>query len=507
MMGKGREAATLLVLYAWSLGWILSRQFADIPPGNDSAYYLTSAQGFAAGLPFRDLSSPDPQAGALLGPTFFPLLLSLYWLFLSPNLPALKCMVALIMAIAPVAAYLWMRLHIPARLAFLSALAFGASYIFVVQGNSIMTECVFCPLLYLGLWMSQRNESAPGLREIPAPGRARSWAALIPWVLIARTRVSGWFFLGVFAFLSGRRGKWPLAAAAVLAAAAWVVLEKSLSRGVRVIRYTDGLFTDIYPILVDPWLGTVALARNLWDNLWGFASANAAHILFPYIYSLSAMSATKRLACLAVFLWTAWGLVIAVRRRKSLNPWLLAAFLASVPTFVIFRPHDSFRYLMPFFPFLMVFFLEPWIHLSERARAGWRRSLPMVAGLVVVVGQAMHSLGHDFESEFLSYSSDFAALHAFLLAEKSRPDICLSPDAYYTYLKTGCPTFNLQERHPLGYVMPIAKGKETWAICGWRNDYYCEEWERKGVVFAMPPLMTSGPWRLMRVERWPAEGK
>jgi hypothetical protein len=61
----------------------------------------------------------------------------------------------------------------------------------------------------------------------------------------------------------------------------------------------------------------------------------------------------------------------------------------------------------------------------------------------------------------------------------------------------------MQSRHPLEYVRPLAQGKETWAICGPRNDYFCEEWERKGVVFGNPPLKRTAYWRLLRVESWP----
>jgi hypothetical protein len=180
--------------------------------------------------------------------------------------------------------------------------------------------------------------------------------------------------------------------------------------------------------------------------------------------------------------------------------------LACVPTFVIFHPQDSFRYLMPFFPLHVLCYLEPFLMAAERVPAGWRNRLPVPVCALLLACQAAGSWRHDFETEYIDFAGDFIAAHQAIDSAVHKPDLCLSPDAYYTYLRTGCPTFHLIGRHPLPYVAPIAKGKVAWAICGPRNEYYCEYWESLGVVFG-PPLKVSGNWRIRRVERWPDSPK
>lgn len=509
MDGKGGRSswiglATLAFIFAWSLAWILSRRFEGYPPGNDSCYYLVAAKGIAAGRAYHDFSSPDPGAGTLLGPSFFPLILSGYWRFLHPHLGLLKVLVAMLMATAPAFAFLWLRYLLPGLPALLVSLAFGSAYTFIVQGNSVMTECVFCPMLYAALWLGQRDAARKN-----AGGRAgwEAWTGAALWVMIARTRVIGWFFLAVFVILSGRRKRWAVATVSAAAAAGWVGLERLSALGVRVTQYSDGMFTGMYPILIDAKAGVLALARNLGDNLWALIGSTDAHILFPYGYEAFQMGKMKRAVCIAIFLITAWGFLLAWKRRKELRPWVIAVLLSAVPTFLIFHAHDSFRYLMPFFPFQVLFFLEPFLAAAGKVESGkaapaWRKHLPVSVCALLLATQAAGSYRHDFETEFIDYPGDFTALHDAIPAGPGRPDLCLSPDAYYTYLKTGCPSFHLIGRHPLSYVAPIARGKEAWAICGPRNDYYCEYWKEQGVVFG-PPVKTVGSWRLMRVEHWP----
>jgi hypothetical protein len=493
-------AVTLLV-YGWSLAWILSRHFQDIPPGNDSAYYLVSSKGFAEGQPYVDLSNPMPGSGALLGPPVFPWLLSLYWRFLHPNLFLLKMLIAAVMALAPVAAFHWMKLHLPMAAAMIGALAFGCSYQYVVQGNSIMTESIYCPVLYLALYLSHRGLQEGGGAQ--AGGGKRAWWAMTAWVAIARTRVVGWFFLAAFMALAAKRRLWGVIAAGAAFSLALLAIERWLSAGVRVMRYTDGLFTGKYPILVEFGRGVESLARNLATTVYDFATSINAHILFPWFYELGAMSKTKRAACLAVFLWTAWGVWLVCRENRAIRPWLASVFLACVPTFLIFQSHDSFRYLMPFFPFLFLFFLAPFRAIAAGERPGYLRRLPAAACALVLFGQAAGSYRHDFETEYIDYPREFSALHDSLAARSPLPEVVLSPDAFYTYLRTDLPSIHFQGRHELEYARVRSEGKETWALCGPRNDWICDRWKYQGVVYADPPLAVSGSWRLLRVERWP----
>jgi hypothetical protein len=315
----------------------------------------------------------------------------------------------------------------------------------------------------------------------------------------------GWFFFAAFGLLAAKRRWLGMAALGAGLAAAWVGLERVLARGVNVLHYSNGVFTSQFPVLTDPARGLRTLAANFWDNVWNFATAIDAHLLAPSFYEAMAMNRTKRIACLAFFLWSLWGAWITWRGRPAMRPWMAAMALSLVPTFLIFQPHDNFRYLMPLFPFLMLFFIAPFQKYAEAMGPLWRTSLPVAACALILAGQAWGSLHHDFETEYIDFPRDYAALHDTLLAMPDRPDIVLSPDFHYTFLRTGIPSLHMQSRHKLEYVRPLAQGKEVWAICGPRNDYFCYEWESKGVVFR--ELKRNPYWRLLRIESWPAESK
>ena len=512
-----REAAVPVCIYAWALAWIFSRHFPYLPASYDSAYYLVSAKGFATGHYYKDFSSPDPNAGALLGPSFYPLILSLYWRFLQPNLLALQIATAMIMAVAPVAAYFWLGLWLAAPLALLLSLAFGSSYMFIVLGNSFMTEVVFTPILYSGMWLTysslQRREAFSNLGKMVslADGRQNGkgkwlvWVAMLLWVVAARTRVVGWLFFAAFSFFAAKARRWKVLLTGIGLAAVWVAVERALAIGAQVTKYTDGMFTKTYPIQVDFWKGISIWWENVWHNVHGFTTSIDAHILFPYLYDLIDMNWAKRGACLGVFLWTAWGAWISWRRWEGLRPWLAAAFAASLPTFLIFQTNDSFRYHMPYFPFLALFFVAPFVWLAEGTSSPLRKRLPLLACLLIAGSQSLHAARHDFETEFMTSPREFNAVHDSLLAMPNRPEICLSPITYYTYLRTGVFSLHLQGRHELDYVREISRGKEVWAICGPTNDFLCEDWERKGVTFGNPPLKRAGEWRLHRVVGWPGD--
>lgn len=503
-----------LFVYIWSLGWILSRHFPYLPASYDSAYYLVIAKSFATFDFYRDFSTPDPNVGTLLGPSFYPLLLSLYWRFLHPNLLALQLLTSAVMALAPVMAFLWLRLWLTFAQAFLISLAFGSSYMFIVLGNSFMTEIIFTPILYAGMWLTHRSlqdtvintlhkgkSDSPEYRETGLKNSALF--AMVLWVMLARTRVVGWAFFFVFSGLAAKRRRWNLLSVGLALAGAWVTLERVLARGVHVTNYTDGEFTKTYPVLVDPLRGLKIWGAEAWHSIYSFATSIDAHVLFPYLYGLTAMTRTKRLLCFAVFVWSVWGAWLAWHRWKPMRPWLVATFLASLPTFLIFTSNDSFRYHVPYFPFFALFFVTPLLWLWEASNSFWKKSLPLFACVLIAACQSLHAISHDFETEFMTLPKEFSAIHDSILTAPKQPDICLSPNNYYTYLKTGLPSLHLQARHELNYVRELSRGKEVWAICGPTNDFLCVEWERRGVIFAKPPLYHSGDWRLHRIEAWP----
>ena len=507
-MSAWKRAVFPLVIYAWALAWILSRHFPHLPASYDSTYYLVSAKGFATGEYYKDFSTPDPHMGALLGPSFYPLLLSLYWRFLDPHLLALQILTAMVMAAAPVMAFFWLRLWLEPILALLISLAFGSSYMFIVLGNSFMTEVVFTPLLYAGMWLTYRSLQAGESRRNAGENRRNGslgWIAMLLWVMLARTRVVGWIFFAVFSGLAAKGRRWLLLGAGLALAGAWVALERIMAIGAQATTYLGGMFTKTYPIEVDFWKGLRIWGAEVWHNIHSFTTSICAHILFPFFYDLMEMNKAKRLACLAVFLWTLWGACVTWLRWKDLRPWLAAALLASLPTLLIFLTNDSFRYHVPYFPFFAFFFVAPFLRMGESSPSAWKKKLPLFACLAILVSQSLHALDHDFDTEFITMPKEFDAIHDSLLATPGRPDICLSPVNYYTYLRTGIPSLQNQGKHELEYVTGLSRGKEVWAICGPNNDYLCEDWERKGVVLENPPLKRAGDWRLHRVLAWPGD--
>jgi hypothetical protein len=439
----------------------------------------------------------------------------LYWRFLEPNLTALKLLIACVITAAPPLAYLWLRRTLPRASAAVIAAAFGASWEFIVMGNSIMTESVFLPLLYAGLCLTDRaglfafdsagNATGHQIGEdTEAEGRTRSeniaalFAAVV-WVATARTRVIGWGFLAVFLFLLARKRKWEIAAGTAAAAAAWAGLERFMARGVRVSHYTDTLFDRKYPVQLDVWLGIKALAVNLGHSLFDFATAVAGHLAFPFLYELGPMDRAKRVACVAVALWAIAGAWLTWRRRPAWRPWLAAAAFASIPTFLIFQSHDSFRYHLPFFPLLLVFLLAPF---EGRGKTAIRASALVAACLLLA--QIAGSWRHDFESDLMDYPWEFRDINDSLLTRPDRPEVCFTQDPYYTWLRTGCPSLpNVGRREP-GDFRSIAEGKNALIICGPGNDFVCDRWRGDGMVFAEPPLFENRYFQAYRIEAWPS---
>jgi hypothetical protein len=327
-------------------------------------------------------------------------------------------------------------------------------------------------------------------------------AAALLWAVSARTRVIGWIFLSVFSGREALRRRRVSIAAGCGLALAWVAAERMLARGLRVMHYTDGMWTTRYPILTDPIRGMAVLGRGLAANLGAFAGAIDAHLLLPGLYEAAPMDRAKHILCAAVFLWTLAGAWLAWKRRPALRPWLAAAVVANGPTFLIFESHDAFRYLMPFLPMLFLAWAEPFLVLAERKRA-WR-PLPLAALFLLLASQAIGSWRHDFDSEYIDYPDEHAALQRAIRELPHKPDLCLAADSYYTWLETGCPSLQFWgHRHPWTLARKYGMGKETWAICGPRNQYHCDSLRAQGMVFGEPVIHTAHDWTLSKVEAWP----
>lgn len=482
-------------LFLWCLAWILARHFPDIPPGNDSSYYLLMAKSFATGRAWHDFSSPIPGLGLLQSPSLFPLFITPAWL-IPHGLAIYKIILAILMASSTLPMWFWLRAFLPPPAAFLAVLAYGSHFLVVVQGNSFMTESIYTPLLYLGLLLSMR-----GFAATPEAGRRSLLGAGVAFVMVARTRVVGWAFLSVYLYLLLRRREFAKAAGLAGLAGAWVVAEKISAVGVKVHQYGHDMFTEIFPVKSDFWLGIRLILENSWDNLYAYATVIHAHLLLPWFYSLAPMSAGKRGLCLAVFLWSLAGLVLLWRGKPALRPWLLAVAAVNGPNFIFFEANDSYRYLVPYHGFLMLLFLYPFTRLASLP-AAWRAAAPAAAALLLLVNQGTHSIVNrgDQDGYFLEWRGDFIALHEAIPPEGKRPDYLLSPDPYFSWLVTGVPAFHNHGRHKFSQVAATIPGRETWVVCGPRNAWNCEDWQRRGLRHDAAPLAEAGLWSLWRAE-------
>lgn len=511
--------AALLFPVLWGVGWILLKSFPDYPPGNDSCLYLTMAKGLAQGTGYHDVTSPDPHAGTLQSPSFWPLMLSLYWRLPNPHLSVLRLANAIILCGATIPCFFWLRIFLPALPAFLIVMALASSWVNVFLGNSFMTETVFLPLLYGGLLVSHHGLASGG--DAKRAGAMR-WLAVLLWTVGARTRVVGWIFWGTYLFLLGRRKEWPKVAAGLALMGAWLLMEKRMAAGIRVSQYLDGMFTEKYPILVNLKAGFLTLVGNLKATLWNWSTGGEAHAMFPWLYYAHPMDRAKRLACAALFLAVLWGLVLVWRRHREIRPWILAAVAACAPTFGIYHPGDTWRYMHPFLPlsclFLMAAIGGAGFSAGQGSAAGaggqgglfagmkaGRVRWMAAVGLIMVLTQALHSYQRDMDDDYIDQSRDFRALHDSILAAPVKPAFILSPDHYYTWLRTGIPCMNNYGRQQqLPDVIPYLKRLDTWAIRGSANAYFTDPWERKGVYFQRPPLLEVRQWQAFKAE-WRGE--
>jgi hypothetical protein len=508
----------------WGVGWILFKSFPDYPPGNDGSLYLAMAKGFAQGTGYHDVTSPDPDAGTLQSPSCWPMVLSLYWRIPHVSLWDLRLANALVLCLTAVPAFFWLRLFLPALPALLIMMAFTSSWATAFLGNSFMTETIFIPILYAGMLLSHYGESRDG---DPKRASAMRWAALILWAMSARTRVVGWCFWGTYMLLLGRRKEWPKVAAGAAMIAGWLWFEHRMAAGIHVRQYLDGMFTEKYPLLVSLGNGLRVIMTNLGANLWSWSTAGQGHALLPWFYYAHPMDKAKRIVCAILFLAVLYGLFLIWSRHRRVRPWILASLAACIPTFVIYLPSDAWRYMHPFLPFACLFLMTAlgsvrWPFGKAAAagsdakglavadagggtevarRTGWLIAL----GLILVFSQAMHTYQRDMTDDYIDQSDDFRALHDSIQASPVKPALILSPDHYYTYLRTGIPTMSDYGRQQfLKDVIPYLNDRETWAIRGSANAYYVEPWERAGVAFRQPPVLHVRHWELFKTS-W--EGK
>ncbi len=459
---------------------------------------MTLSKSFAEGKGFLDPASPVPNTGMLRIPTAFPILLSAYWHTLHPHLAWLKVFNAALLSCGILLVFAWLNRYLDLLPAFCLSLAMAASTLFITITNSIMTEVLFVPLLYAGMLLSNRHEES----DSRAKGKIFSALALLCWLVLARTRVIGILFFLAFLFVKAWKQRWGSVLCGILLLGLWMMWESGLGEHLSASQYTDGLFNRKFPVLVDPLLGLLRIWENFSHNFWSYAGSMHAKALFPYLYDLVEMNRFKRLVVLAVFAWSLVGCALIWKHQAELRPWILAGLLSLVPTFLFFIPTDIYRYMFPYFPFLLLTLVYPFT-LMERSGALRRAPLfILLISLSLLINQATHS-PNAYLYLYRQEQGNFLEVHRHIQTLTKPPRALLTPDRYYSHLKTSLPAMSLHQTWELPLLREVQTEGEILAICGGDGHNSCDQLVKYGVNPEYPPLYTAGTWLLYRIAPTP----
>jgi hypothetical protein len=271
-MTRALSAALLLI---WAAFFISLDFYPDIPPRNDDSYYLTLAKSLSLGRGYDNLSFPDTRQSLDCFPSGFPLFLMAYWWFIAPHVLFLKLILAGSLIAGVAGSYRWMRRFLPTMEAGIAAAAFSSAPMFIMLGNSILSETIFIPVLYAGLILTLK------VNENPDDNRNK-WYALACMVILARIREVGLAFFALTIISVLLRREWRKAAVAVVVVAVWMLWENlSVHANTGSLNYVSDMATE-YGFINDPLKALLILGHQYIHNLWSFVGSIYANILFPW---------------------------------------------------------------------------------------------------------------------------------------------------------------------------------------------------------------------------------
>jgi hypothetical protein len=479
------EVVLFIVLVVWAALFLRLGYSPGLMAGSDNCYYLMIARSFCEGEPYRDLGKPYPK-NLNLCPSVLPLFLTTYWLFLEPHIAILKLVLSALMVLGAWMVYKWLGTMLPRHEAFCLALCFAASELFVRLGNTILTETLFVPLLYAGLFFAFRMEDSDSPQWY-------GWGAVASLVVLARTRAVGVPFFLVFVAMMLYRKRWSKAVVAVLLLAFWFVAEQMAAMP---DNDSHGQLATVAlkapNLLVRPLEIFNFFLVSYRRSLGAFAGSMYANVLYPFFYHLVAMNKLKRLVVLAVFGTGCIGGVLLWRRDRRMRPAIVALAGAWLPIFTWKSSAMIFRYLFPFWPFLALMFLIPFHHLPSATPGRIRRYAPIAICVLLLVN---HVLRTPAVVQPYPCRNDYAMLHGVITGAHRPPDVVLSVFDYYTYLKTGVPAIRFRGHGDLDTLAEQVSAGEVWRIMK-------DEWKHDGagVRHVEPPLGREGEWLVHRVE-------
>jgi hypothetical protein len=426
------EVLKFIFLAAWAIAFVSIDFNADFPPHNDDDLtYVTIAKSFSEGRGYQNIAVPTRENN-FIAPSAFPLVLTIYWFFLSPNIFILKAFITLFLIVGVWLSYRWLTLFIPGIEAFLIALAFASLPEFIMLANSMMTETLFVPVLYLALLFSAKFAGDHYKGNY-------GWPAMAFWLILSRTRAIGIIFLAVFVVLLIVKRQWKKAFVSGVLFFLWIAFEKSLIIQAAIPRsYGQGVkaLGDSLVLSHSSFMSTTM--GFYFTNIRAFVSSFYAKSLFPYFYSLSEMNHIKLVLTTGIFLIGTAGAVWLWKARPFIRSYMAALLIMSI---IIFK-WDEFgalhRYLFPVYPFLVLAFVYCFHVLADKSVFLKKINITLVICLLIVANNGLYS-ARFFSPWAENYwdRENLLRIHEFINHRSPRPQIIVSSMNMYTYLKTG----------------------------------------------------------------------
>ena len=418
-------AGAIVFIVVWSAFFVGRDYQVPLFYNSDAAKYLVDARNLVDG---KGLEDPAPPYKATLQktPTAFPMLLMVYWALLHPHLLPVKLILTILLVAGTLMSYLILKQLVHPVAALLGTLAFCATDLYVFMGSSVLSETVFIPVLYTGLYCLYKYDREKLERY--------AWFSLWCFVIAGRIRVVGipFFIVCVAGFLI--RKDWRKAFAGVAVMAVWLLFEQMripadvvprtyLSR----LHYLFAGMSGESPVFF-------TVARKFLENAVSFAGTIYVNTLFPFFYSFFAMNVFKRLMTSGLCCYGMYGLWLLWKRVPWTRVFLGGMVLMMVPVLCWPNTGTIYRYLFPFIPVLFAGLLMP--VQTHVASDKWRTAIVLAISLAVVVNQSVVTLRSDAAARRAADNRHFKDIHDFIRSDPVVPDLIISPFNLYTYLQT-----------------------------------------------------------------------
>ncbi|MCU0454157.1 MAG: hypothetical protein MUE68_10915 [Bacteroidetes bacterium] len=371
----------LLTLFAVA-GWL---RLNDLSLYTDSTRYVIWAESLSRGLGWNDATQPVPEAYVVNAP-FYPVLIVPSQWFASGSLFAAKVL-TLLYGLGALALFLqWLRTWLPPKTAHLLTWLFGITPLTLVMFTEALSEAPFFLLLFLALWLRERDQRDP-LTPIATAGLLATLSAL---PLLREISVA---VVGAFVVDALLRRRHRLALAIGLAAAGtlgiwtlrnmvWVGVPES-SQATNIQFVFEHFVTPSSAPIWQEWLQRFIInLRSYQFELSGMILVpfplnlirDASDVFVGIVFVLNAVKGWTGLLFLPLVLVGLW-----TDARTSPTAAVRILFVAFYAGIILLYPLQDIRFFLPAMPFVLI-----WLAVGlERVV----RSLPR--GKSLIVGSAV----------------------------------------------------------------------------------------------------------------------